>query len=247
MIVVRLKGRLGNQMYQYAAGRALALRLSVDLALDNRVYEDRGPCALDVFDIVTVDPPRDRLPSREKTLLRRWWHERRQQDVLPTKRELWIANRAVFTPWVANAPDWSYLQGYFQNIRYFADQMETIRTELMPHDPPDDTNRAWLERIAEKPFAVSIHIRRGDFVGSRNERPASYYLGRMAAFADKQPAFYSFSDDPDWCIANLPGTVVVSHNGDAPHEDLRLMAACRAHIGTPGSSFSDWGGLLQRH
>jgi hypothetical protein len=246
VIVVRLKGRLGNQMFQYAAGRALALRLGVDVALDNRVYEDRGPCALDVFKIVAVEPPRERLPSREKTLVRRWWAERRQQGVLPTKRELWIANRPIFTPWIVNAPDWSYLQGFFQDTRYFADHADTIYGELMPRDPPSPVNQALLERIAGEAFPVSVHVRRGDFVGGRNERPAVYYRGRMEAFAADRPTFFIFSDDPDWCARSLPAGTVVSHNADAPHEDLRLMAACRAHVATPLSSFSMWGGLLQR-
>ena len=246
MIVVRLKGRLANQMFQYAAGRALSLRRGVDLALDNRVYESRGVRMLDVFKIVTVAPPMERLPSRDKTLLRRWWRERYQADVLPTKRELWIANRPIFSPWILTAADWSYLQGYFQDTRYFADFAEVIYSELTPRDPPSPANRILLDRIEGEAFPVSVHVRRGDFVGGRNEQPASHYRARMESFAAHRPSFFIFSDDPDWCAKNLPAGIIVSHNADSPHEDLRLMAACRAHVATLGSSFSTWGGLLQR-
>ena len=137
-------------------------------------------------------------------------------------------------------------RGFFQDTRYFADHAETICGELMPRDPPSPVNQALLDRIGGETFPVSVHVRRGDFVGSRNEQPADYYRSRMEAFAAKRPAFFIFSDDPDWCAANLPAGTVVSHNAEAPHEDLRLMAACRAHVATPGSSFSTWGRLLQR-
>ena len=241
MIVVRLKGRLGNQMFQYAAGRALALRLGVDLALDNRVYDDRGPCALDVFNIVTVEPPRDRLPSREKTLLRRALAYRR--GMLRTRRELEVAGRRIFTPWLLGAQDWTYLQGYFQDDRYFADHAETIRRELTPREPPNATASMWLAQIEAEPFAVSVHVRRGDFVGSQDEHQAGYYRAAMLRLASRNATFFIFSDDPEWCRRELQADNIVT--GNAPHDDLRLMAACRDHVRTPGSSFSWWGGWLQ--
>jgi hypothetical protein len=222
----------------------LALRLGVDLALDNRVYEDRGPCALNVFDIVSVPPPVNRLPSRQKTLLGRALAYR--PGMLHTRRELHVGHRHIYSPWLLHAGDETYLQGYFQDVRYFADHAATIRQELMPRDSPDAINRQWIEQIEAERFPVSVHVRRGDFVGGPGDRSPGYYLGRMEALADRNPTFFVFSDDAVWCAANLPGAVVVAHNAHAPHEDLRLMAHCRAHIGTPGSSFSDWGGLLQR-
>ncbi len=238
MIVVRLKGRLGNQMFQYAAGRALALSRGVDLALDNRVYEDRGPCALDVFNIVTVPPLRDRLPPTDKTWVMRILKSR--PGTMWTRRE----RRTPFDPRILRLPDWSYLQGYFQDERYFTGHAKAIRAELTFRDPPDAANAAWLARIAEASFPVSVHVRRGDFADSGWQEPAAYFQDAMRPLAERGARFFIFSDDIDWCRANLAEGQFVDHNMQAPHEDLRLMAACRAHVITPRSSFSFWGKWL---
>ena len=223
-------------MYQYAAGRALALRLGVDLALDNRLYD---ACALDVFNIVTVPP--DHLPNRQKTLLRRVVH--RLTDHQRIVGDIRLGNLRFFNRSVLHAPDGTYLQGYFQDVRYFADHIDTIRKELTPRNLPSAAVRNWLARITAAPFPVSVHVRRGDFVGGRNECGADHYIKRMRSVPGAR--FFVFSDDSAWCSVNLPYATIVS--GNEPHDDLRLMAACQSHIGTPGSSFSDWGGLLQRH
>lgn len=239
MIVVRLIGRLANQMFQYAAGRAVALRLGTDLALDNRIYEGIGWDALSVFRIRTVPVARDRLPPQEKTLLRHWLA--RAPGRFRPRRELHIGRRFYYSPWLRHAADDSYLMGYFQDRRYFADHIETVRAELTPHAPPSANAAEWMERIMSASLPVSVHVRRGDFVDTGLEQPAEYYITRMARIPGA--AFFVFSDDPQWCAANLPGAAVVTGNGEP--DDFRLMAACRAHIGTPGSSFSAWGGLLQ--
>ena len=111
-------------------------------------------------------------------------------------------------------------------------------------DPPDAANAAWLARIAEAVFPVSVHVRRGDFAEVGWQEPAAYFQDAMRRFQSRGATFFIFSDDIDWCRANLPEGYFVDHNMGAPHEDLRLMTACRGHVITPKSSFSFWGKWL---
>jgi hypothetical protein len=103
--------------------------------------------------------------------------------------------------------------------------------------------------------AVSLHIRRGDYVSNAKFNAAHGtcdldYYARAAAFVAERvgdPVIYAFSDDPAWVAENLklPFEMrFVDHNdGSTAHEDLRLMATCKHHI-IANSSFSWWGAWL---
>lgn len=250
MIAVRLRGGLGNQLFQYATGRALSLRLGTDLALDLRDWR-RGNArdiGLHHFDIQTVEP--QGLPiGRGDTLT----------DVLgkilaprmATYRETSLG----YDPGLDRVTDDTLLKGYWQTERYFSDQAETIRRDLRLVTPPGAQTARLLEEIAQTP-AVSLHIRRGDYVSNAKYNAAhgttglEYYARAADAIAgamDRAPVIYAFSDDPDWVRDNLtlPHELrLVDHNtGATAHDDLRLMAACRHHI-IANSSFSWWGAWL---
>ncbi len=250
MIVVALAGGLGNQLFQYAAGRALALRLGVSLGVDTRSF-DRHPVYeyyLDPFAVETVPVGRDALPAGRRTLLDRIGIRRSR---FSTHRE----RHFQFDPGVLSLPDRTFLTGYFQSERYFLDQVAQIRRELTVRRGPDADNRRVLDEIAAG-TAVSLHVRRGDYVTSPDANrlhgtcDPDYYrraAGFVAARAGGEPTFFVFTDDPDWAAANLKigfRLRVISHNGVARnHEDLRLMAACRHHI-LANSTFSWWGAWL---
>lgn len=247
MIVVRLVGGLGNQLFQYAAGRALALRLGVGLGLDTRFYagKRRGQYALDAFAVRTDPLDGIALPPSDRALggiIRRF-----EKTPFSVFRE----GNATFDPTVPALPDWTYLEGYFQSDRYFADHADTIRRDLAVLPPPTPPNADMAERIAGS-CAVSVHVRRGDYVTNRKVAARlgaldpTYYRHAADYIAERlDPVFFLFSDDPDWAEANLrfDNPVVVVRQPDPAYEDLRLMAACRHHI-IANSSFSWWGAWL---
>ena len=254
MIIVTLIGGLGNQMFQYAAGRALALSTGQDLVLDRRHYlrarEHR--LALEVF-------PLENRPVHKSALPPLW----RDQ---PVRHILWRLAKhgpshlreasSGYDPRIAQVTGPVRLEGYFQSERYFAPHANAIRSDLTIRTPPDPENVRWLEEIRAEPRAVSLHVRRGDYV--RNARFAAvhgtctpdYYTAALEHVTDQtgeQPVIYAFSDDPTWVRKNLslPAEIrVVNHNGpERNYEDLRLMSACRHHI-IANSSFSWWGAWL---
>ncbi|MBS1565210.1 MAG: alpha-1,2-fucosyltransferase, partial [Bacteroidetes bacterium] len=119
---------------------------------------------------------------------------------------------------------------------------------------PSLANKAVLERV-EKTNAVSLHIRRGDYVTVAHTNQLhgtcsiDYYQRAAELIADvsPDPVFYIFSDDIAWVRENLqlPFPIVFVEGNDEAHayEDMRLMSRCRHHI-LANSSFSWWGAWL---
>jgi hypothetical protein len=258
MIVTRLVGGLGNQMFQYAVGRHLALRRGTALHLDLSWF-DRVPAG--------ETPRRYGLaPYRLDARLDGWEHVRRRpaaghgiagralRRLGVEAGRVMIDRAAGFRPEVLDAPDGTLLVGHWQSERYFRDIAGAIRSDLTLPDPPAGRDAKILEAIRAAP-SLSVHVRRGDYVTDAATARAhglpgpGYYREAIAAVAARVERLrvFVFSDDPAWCEANLelghPSTTV-AHNGDAaPHEDLRLMAACRHHV-LANSSFSWWGAWL---
>lgn len=255
MIVTRLIGGLGNQMFQYAVGRALAARRGVPVAIDRRGFAEYKVHAygLDNFALAAQDAPDWALPrsaggGRVQRLLRRL------RGTGPLK--LVVESGMAFDPTIVTLPDNVYLDGYWQSERYFADMADTIRADFQVRHAPSAANAEWLQRIGDS-LSVSIHVRRGDYVSN----PAAnkfhgtcgldYYeraIADIRARVDGEPVFFVFSDDPDWTRDNLNFAGCVQHfirDNDAAtnYEDLRLMAACRHHI-IANSTFSWWGAWL---
>ena len=251
-IYVRLIGGLGNQLFQYASARAVSLRRGVPLVLDARHYKagDRFAYGLDHFAIqarIGDDP--DLPPARGRPVPYFLWR------TLKLKPRFLREDGLGFNEAIHRAAPGSYLHGYLQTERYFADQEPQLRRELAIVTPPSDENRRWLDHIASVP-SVSLHVRRGDYVSnekadrSHGTCTLDYYRNAVRLVAEQiteEPVFFIFSDDPDWARENIDvgfETHVAGHNDfTRNYEDLRLMSACRNHI-IANSSFSWWGAWL---
>jgi len=254
-VIVRMMGGLGNQLFQYAAGRTLALATGRELLLDTSAYREDPLRAyqLDHFAIAARPLRRGDVTffrlrrSRLGAILPRRSRVEIVREAFPARLPVW-PDRAGGND--AGAP---YLIGYWQSDRYFAAAADTIRREFRLRQPADRANAATLESIAGCD-AVALHVRRGDYVSN----PAAtayhglcgldYYRGAIRRLCESvaQPHCFVFSDDLDWVRANLDTghpTTFVGHNTDTPWEDLRLMSACR-HFIVANSSFSWWGAWL---
>jgi hypothetical protein len=187
VIAVRLQGGLGNQLFQYAAARAMADRLGRDLGVDLRDfarYERRR--RLSALPLVgrglrlRFDTPRpyllDRYPIRARALpapvllgagfplSRRW---RRVWRGAGLGRGLLAQEQGPgFLPGLeaeVKRAGFAYLDGYWQSWRYFQDQREALLGDLRPLRAPSGANAALLKRMARE-NAVCVHVRRGDYV-----------------------------------------------------------------------------------
>lgn len=259
MIIVKLMGGLGNQMFQYSAARSLALKngtsLKVDLSFleSDQVGNTPRFFELDKFHIsaerashweiaLLSGRGRSRFKSTAASLLQ-------QLAGYSSYREKWFQ----FDPIVLTLPDKVYLEGYWQSERYFANIKEIIRKEFTLKTPLEGLNLNLAEEIRTVD-AVSLHVRRGDYVTDKNISTIhgvcdlEYYRRAVdrVVQALKDPFFYIFSDDPKWVADNITlrhPARYISHNGSMAHEDLRLMSLCRHHV-IANSSFSWWGAWL---
>ncbi|MCC6982616.1 MAG: alpha-1,2-fucosyltransferase [Bauldia sp.] len=253
--VAKLTGGLGNQLFQYAAARALCLREGRRLLLawlgptdGSRRY------LLDQFR--RPGPPEVSLAGADD--LRRLWAARPRWQRRLIRRGLWPGHqhlrdsRTGFRPLAGSARS-LFLDGYFQSWRYFDDCADRIRSEFAILAEPDARNAELLGRIAAG-NAVCIHIRRGDYLAlpRHGVLPLDYYraaLDRLAPVLDGA-RFYVFSDDPAWVRAHFdlgrPFEPVDCNGPDAPVADLALMAACR-HFVIANSTLSWWGAWLAAH
>ncbi len=249
MIVTHLVGGLGNQMFQYAAGRALALRRGADLRLDRSAFgtTERRAYGLDAFALKAVEAGPGDLPSARRSLRDRLLAKHRPRR----HQEAGLG----FCADVLDLPDGSYLEGYWQSERYFRDQDAAIRADFTLRAPPRHESLPLLAR-AEAQNSVSLHVRRGDYASDPTVQavhgtcPPAYYAEAVALLKPRvggDLVGFIFSDDHDWVRANLSlpiETVHVEHNGaEHAHEDLRLMSACRHHV-IANSTFSWWGAWL---
>ncbi len=253
MIVSRLIGGLGNQMFQYAVGRALAERRGVPFRIDRRAFSDYKTHAFGMccFQASLSDAPENHLPrapseSRLQRLLRRF---------LPAPLSIYTERAFTFDEQVLSLPDNTYLDGYWQSEKYFNDFADVIRADFTVRHPPSAANQRWLEQIAAT-HSVSLHVRRGDYVSTPSSAAfhgtcgLDYYERAIAYLRERtglELVVYVFSDDPDWVAANLklPCAMHLVSDNDAAtnYEDLRLMTACRHHV-IANSSFSWWGAWL---
>jgi hypothetical protein len=249
MIYTQLNGRLGNQMFQYAAARGLAYRHNTTVALDPRYALLRGDGTLTrVFDL-PVEPNPKLPPAKHENLLgyALWRHLKLRPKPI---RERVLS----YYPDVATWPNPCYLRGYWQSEKYFAHIADVIRRDFTFPAFSNTQNAEMAEQIAET-TAISLHVRRGDYVhlDAHVLCDQAYYdhaLERLLPTLDTDPTVFVFSDDPDWAKENLPlpcKKVVVDFNWpEADFEDMRLMSLCRHNI-IANSSFSWWGAWLNTH
>lgn len=255
--MVRIIGGLGNQMFQYAAGRALAARFNVPLKLDLRWmlrYRHRA-YLLDRFNLSA-----DRMTLAE-CMKFTWFPFHRNPPFLFMKTERWVnhliymESSLAFNPaFVSLGPD-RFLFGYFQSYRYFEGYEDLIRHDFIREIDSSIYEKAWLEKVSE-PDSIAIQFRRGDFVtdpaANRSIGTCSmeYYTKAVSQIREKKKdaPLVVFSDDIDWCKANVRfhNTVFIERNGGTPIDDMMLAARCN-HTILANSSFSWWCAWLNRH
>ena len=261
MIVVQLMGGLGNQLFQYAAGRQVALHHQTELFLDTRWFKTQTlrryrlneyPIRAKVATKWELLPFAQTLPGSILRGIRQVIWRGVEESAYRNVTELASGHDAE----LLNQPGHVYMQGYFQSERYFSGIAGEIRETFNPIAEPDAQNCEILDLI-EQTQSVSLHIRRGDYV----ENPiiqsihgfcgVEYYYRAIELMCEKvaSPHFFIFSDDPDWVESNLDipfSKLIVRHNGNwQDTEDLRLMSHCKYHI-IANSSFSWWGAWLAK-
>jgi hypothetical protein len=252
MIIVRLRGGLGNQFFQYAAGRALAEFHQTPFKLDLYYYKKHPyrKFELDKFNIPLELASREEVHAfTGKNPIIRFLNKYDNYFHCP---EVFAQPHYHFYDDFFQLPGNLYLSGYWQSEKYF----ESIRSEIykwyIPAKPFDERNQTIIQQM-KSCASVSLHVRRGDYAGNSIFGSASeeYYKKAVDYICQhvNNPHFFIFSDEIEWCRKNLSidkATFIDWNKKDDSYKDLWLMSNCKNHI-MANSTFSWWGAWLDNN
>lgn len=255
MIQVRLKGGLGNQMFQYAFGMARAAQLGTSLKLDCSALLDRSRGKDFVYrdldlDIFSSEPDFGINPA----LLRKFYKIKSSSIsrlvkkhaarglTMEKEKHFHVDQRLIESP-----TDNALYDGWWQSERYFSNINSQIREAFKFKESILPEAKVLYEEICNS-NSVCLNVRRTDFLTTPtlNATNLEYFLKsaeRMAGLIEN-PHFFIFSDDIDWCKTHIRldhPVNIVGHEmkGYKFGNYLQLMKACKNFI-IPNSSFAWW-------
>lgn len=251
MVIIRLKGGLGNQLFQYAYGRLLSIKNGVEVKFEfvEKKGDTQREYKLDNFN-TNVEFSTDEDISKMKssfgifTKIIDIFKKKifKQYNIGYTKKSLSIKS--------------GYLEGYWQSYKFLEPIKDILFKELVLKNPLDQKAEEILKNINET-NSISLHIRRGDYINDKKTKDAHYTFGleyyEKAIDIIKQkisdPTFFIFSDDIEWVKQNLKinfPTIFVSDLNIKDYEELIVMSKCKNNI-IANSSFSFWAAWLNKN
>lgn len=260
MVITNLIGGLGNQMFQYAAGRALSLKRNVSLRVDISGFANYG--LHQGFELQRIfNCPAEIASEADVRGILGWQYPSSIRQLLSRPgmaafRREGLVVEPYFHHWqeIKNVPSGCYLTGYWQSEKYFLEVATQIRGYFSFRLTLENQN-AELAKQINQVNAVSLHVRRGDYAHNPKTMEKhglcslDYYQVAIRYVAERvtPPHFFVFSDDIGWVKNNLkidfPHQYVDFNHGAESYNDMRLMSMCKHHI-IANSSFSWWGAWL---
>ena len=252
MIISKIGGGLGNQMFHYAVGRRLSYHLNTEFKLDVRFFEqhyEHSGYLLNQFNIVeNFATDKDFEYIKNKTFERGY----------DLGQEIsYVREQGKFMPEVLNYPDDIYLRGHYQCEKYFSDIADVIKKDFtLKKIPNEGMSVYWKEKIISAGNSVSVHIRHGDYVLNPNVLnvhgilPISYYRDSLISLIKSVGYFtiFVFSDNIEWTKkifkTDVPTEYIEGVESDL--EEFYLMSLCKHNI-IANSSFSWWSAWLNKN
>lgn len=244
-----VNGRLGNQLFQYAALKGLALKNSYEVKipdLKNQSWHGQK-CLLTEFNLEC-----EYLNENDKILYQ--YHE-------PDWRNY---DNDFF-----NLPDGVDINGYFQSIFYFSHAIEQIKKELTPKDLHLQKAKNFIQTLKNKHNSeiVSVHVRRGDnmlngqtdLIKAFDENGAYqiYFEKAKEIFSNKNVTFLVFtggqrwtednSEDLNWCKKFFKGENFIFSESSSTIDDFCRIMSCDHNILSHASSFGWWAAFVNKN
>ncbi|WP_322630147.1 alpha-1,2-fucosyltransferase [Halothiobacillus sp.] len=249
-IIVRLKGGLGNQIFQFARGYSLAIENHAELYLDLSYFHRDArhggfmlrdwslPASVHETSLGGIPSWLIRIDEKLNYFGSRWLDV---GLISENGRRSSKRNRVI-------------VDGYWQHVRFFENHERAIRAFLQPTVELSDDASALKERIDLGSSAVALHIRRGDYLSDPSARQVHGVLGveyyeravRYIHSHVEDPYFFVFSDDIEWAESNLrlaDRMEFVRLTDSSPVVDMYLMSRCQHNV-IANSTYSWWAGWL---
>lgn len=259
MVIAQITGGLGNQLFQYAAAKALSLHHGVPLLLEiSSFYRTELP-ELEVprdFELTHFTGIKEQIASPEDVhflvdIKRRTFLPK---SIIPAyKRNIYVEPHYHFDKNFFKSRKNVFLKGGWQSEKYFKSYEKQIR-KLLQLDESLVRNVIEKGNEIKQQNAVSVHVRRGDYLRKKiihewhGVMDKDFYSQAFDLLRSKIKDFktYYFSDDVEWVKQNLLSIAdgeIVSTNTRSHYEDLYIMSQCRYNI-IANSSFSWWAAWL---
>lgn len=262
MIVVKLMGGLGNQMFQHAAGRSLAKKNDSKLFMDLSWFKMAANVDTPrTYELGCYQLPEKFIKPNKYTLIEKYEPSLKSRVYRLTKGLAqpyvmhYLEKGHQFNKDFFDQGSNTYLEGFWQSEKYFKDIRNELLEDFSYKKEPSEKNKQYISDINAS-NSIALHIRRGDYAANKSTKAfhglvgLEYYNEAVSRLSKQieDPTFFIFSDEPEWCQKNLKlnyPSVYVNHNKDGA-EDMRLMRHCKNNI-IANSSFSWWGAWLNNN
>lgn len=258
------KGRLGNQLFQYAALKSLGIHNDYEVKIPdpkNKNWHGQE-CLLGDFNLQC-----SYLDNNDLSKIKYRYEERNDEF------------HYIFDNNFFSLPDNIDIDGFFQNTKYFEKYRNQIIKELTPNDIHIDKSNEIIKKIKENNNGyeiVSLHVRRGDNTdGTNKASPVSEMFGTnnnfdnnsvygkylnkaKKIFINKKVKFLIFSggsrncnnnlSDIDWCKKNLSSEeyVYLEDTYDTI-TDFSLISLCDHNINCHSTTFGWWASYINQN
>lgn len=261
MIIIKITGGLGNQLFQYSFGKYLSLKFNTELKFDvktvfnSKNFTNRliGITDFNVEITLASDNEVKSCKNFNRGYLARI--ERKLNQKFPLINRNYIVEYPTMK--IINELKQNtnyYFDGYWQSYKYLSSIKIILQNEItLKHTYPNKIFIDWLKKI-ENSQSISIHIRRGDYISIKKNFEhygicsKKYYENAIHYISSNctNPIFYIFSDDLKWSKENFIGRQFIFITGNQPSEDMYLMSKCKHNI-IANSTFSWWAAWLNQN
>ena len=254
-LVVRLMGGLGNQMFQFAFGKALEAKTGRKVYFDKSWFEEAQKTIVNTkgenqdgvvmrkFDLDVFNLSADYATNEQLT---------------DCKKKIYEQKFFTFDKSLLKKEKSALYEGYFQNEGYFKNITNIIKKDFTFPDisKDDEFNQKWIKRINECTNPVFIHLRRGDYLNLKGWALSFDYYKEAIQYIKEHidsPTFFVFGQDCEEYIKQEFNNIdanfeVIGENNSKNKEDWKdivLMQECK-HAIIANSTFSWWAAWLGR-
>lgn len=257
MKIVRLKGGLGNQMFQYSFAKLLSLYTDEDIKLDCSLYENgEAGCMIPLmrfyvkFPLATDEEIQSMLFFKRSKFKTVAYKIQVILESILNKKYFFQDDRTYVA--VDKIINNNYFDGYWQNIKYVNEISSHILKDFLPENVLSEQTQNTICEISRQ-NSVFVGIRRGDYIKEKRlygEFDYNYYL-KAIQYIDNilpSPVYYIFSNDIEWCKENIDfgnRNIVFREklNIVSDFDEFLLMSSCENAI-ISNSTFHWWAAYL---
>jgi len=232
MVVIKIQGGLGNQLFQWAFGKNISLKFNKNFFIDASFYNAKSSVVRD-FSLDKFKFGISHLTNKDVEMFR-------------SKSISTISDPINFKEIILSDNINYYLDGYWQSDKFFMEYETEILKDF--YYSSDKIEKIATEIDFENNLTISLHVRRGDYVDAHDMYPLQsieYYKNALDQIG-KYDKLLIFSDDISWCEDNFNFDNMIFSRGFDNVEDVTLMSKCHHNI-IANSSFSWWGAYLNKN